>query len=149
MFRFSSGKKQKLAIVAGASRFGTQVAGMFSGKGYDVIVIDTDGNAFNKLPDNFEGLTIEGDASDTSVLEAACIKKASVCVAATDSDSTNSLIAQITARIYMVPGVYCRLSDASNSGMLLRSSIHIICPSDLCLQEFERQRRLADNGGTL
>jgi trk system potassium uptake protein TrkA len=149
MFGFLSGKEQKLAIVAGASRFGTQAAGILSGKGYEVIVLDTNGSAFSKLPDNFEGLTIEGDASDTFVLEAAHIKKASVCVAATDSDSTNSLIAQITACVYMVPGVYCRLSDAVNTDMLTRSRIHIICPSDLCLQEFERQSRLADSGGTL
>jgi trk system potassium uptake protein TrkA len=149
MFGFLTGKKQQLVVVAGASRFGTQVAGLFSGKGYDVIVIDTDENAFCKLPDNFEGLTIEGDASDTSVLEAARIKKASVCVAATDSDSTNSLIAQITACVYMVPGVYCRLSDTANTDMLTRSRIHIICPSDLCLQEFERQSSLPDNGGSL
>ncbi|MFA6856257.1 MAG: NAD-binding protein [Treponema sp.] len=149
MFRFLPGKQHQLAVVAGASRFGTQAAGLFSEKGYDVIIIDTDSDAFSKLPDNFEGLTIEGDASDTSVLETARIKKAAVCVAATDSDSTNSLIAQITARIYMVPGVYCRLSDAANADMLTRSRIHIICPSDLCLQEFERQNRLADIGGTL
>lgn len=149
MFGVLSRKEQKLAIVAGASRFGTQAAGILSGKGYEVIVLDTNGNAFSKLPDNFEGLTIEGDASDTFVLEAAHIKKASVCVASTNSDSTNSLIAQITACIYMVPGVYCRLSDAVNIDMLTRSRIHIICPSDLCLQEFERQSRLADSGGTL
>jgi K+ transport systems, NAD-binding component len=149
MFGFLSGKKQKLAVVAGASRFGTQVAGIFSGKGYEVVIIDTNGNAFSKLADNFEGLTIEGDASDTFVLEGAHIKKASVCVAATNSDSTNSLIAQITACVYMVPGVYCRLSDAANTDMLTRSRIHIICPSDLCLQEFERQSGLEDSRGTL
>jgi trk system potassium uptake protein len=149
MFRFLSGKQHQLAVVAGASRFGTQTAGLFSKKGYDVVIIDTDADAFCKLPDNFDGLTMEGDASDTSVLEAARIKRASICVAATDSDSTNSLIAQITACIYMVPAVYCRLSDTANMDMLTRSHVHVICPSDLCLQEFERQSSLAANGGIL
>lgn len=139
MFNFLSRKKQKLVIIAGASRFGTRVAGLFSGKGYDVIVIDPDKNAFCKLPDNFSGLTVEGDAADTSILETVHIRKASVCIAATDNDSTNSLIAQIAGRVYTVPDVYCRLNDTSNTEMLTRSRIHIICPSDLCLQEFERQ----------
>jgi trk system potassium uptake protein len=149
MFRFLAGKQHQLAVVAGASRFGTQTAGLFSEKGYDVVIIDADSGAFSKLPDNFDGLTIEGDASDTFVLEAARIKRAAICVAATDSDSTNSLIAQIAACVYVVPAVYCRLSDTANADMLTRCRIHIICPSDLCLQEFERQSRLADNGGIL
>jgi trk system potassium uptake protein len=147
MFNFAFRKKQHRIIIAGASRFGARVAGLFSGEGNDVIIIDTDKNAFKKLLDDFSGLTVEGDASDTSLLETVCIKKASVCVAATDNDSTNSLIAQIAGRIYSVPDVYCRLNDTSNTDMLKRSNIHIICPSDLCLQEFERQRTGAVHGG--
>jgi trk system potassium uptake protein len=146
MFDFPFRKKQHLIIIAGASRFGARIAGLFSEKGNDVIVIDTDKNAFRKLLDNFSGLTVEGDASDTSVLEAVRIRQASICVAATDNDSTNSMIAQIAGSIYSVPEVYCRLNDTSNTDMLKRSNIHIICPSDLCLQEFERQSTTAGRG---
>jgi trk system potassium uptake protein TrkA len=131
-------KKKQLAIIAGASRFGSRLAGLLSERGNDVIIIDEDRNSFGKLPDNFGGQTVEGDASDTSVLEAVRIGNAAVCIAATDDDSTNSLIAQIAGCIYTVPYVYARLNDVYNMEILVRSHIHIICPPELSVQEFNR-----------
>ncbi len=136
-------RRKPLVIIAGVSKFGARIAGLMSEQNCDVVVIDKDKNAFCKLPDNFSGLTVEGDASDTSVLDTADITKASVCIAATESDTMNSLIAQVAGRVYNIPNVYVRLNDTANNSVLVRSNIHIICPADLCLSEFKRQSGLA------
>lgn len=139
MFDIFFRKRKNLVIIAGASRFGSRLAGLMCEQEFDVVVIDKNINSFCKLPDSFSGLTFDGDASDNSVLELNNIKQCIICIAATDSDTTNSLIAQIAAKVYNVPNVYVRLNDTSNNSFLQKSNIHIICPSDLCVKEFEKQ----------
>lgn len=139
MFENLFKRKKNLVIIAGASRFGSGLAGILCDKGYEVVVIDKDKNAFCKLPDSFSGLTFDGDASDSSVLELVNIKQCIICIASTNFDTTNSLIAQIAGKVYNVPNVYVRMNDTANNTFLENSNVHIICPYELCIREFERQ----------
>lgn len=135
-------KNSKFAIIAGCSNFGANLAGLLSNCNWDVVVIDKDANAFLKLPDSFCGLTVEGDACDTKVLENAYIKKASICVGATESDTVNSLISQIAAKTYNTKDVFARINDSELCKSISKNNIHIICPENLCVLEFEKQSAL-------
>lgn len=50
-------------------------AGQLSGKGYDVVVVDSRRDAFRKLPEDFNGNQVEGDVTDPKVLGAVRSRK--------------------------------------------------------------------------
>lgn len=142
MFKKFFDKKQKLVLIAGCSNFGSNIAGLLSSNNWDVIVVDKDKESFCKLPENFDGLTVLGDACDTTVLESAFIDKALICIASTESDNVNSLISQIASKVYNVNNIFARINDLENFKTLQDNNIHIICPSSLCVKEFNRQSSL-------
>ncbi len=129
--------KPKTAIVAGCGRLGATLAGSLCDKNFQVVAIDKDSANFHRLPDNFSGFRIEGDASQINILHRACIEEADMLIAATQSDTVNSLIAQIASRIYGVKHVYMRLSDVNKALLVDGYGIDVICPFSLCLREFE------------
>jgi len=130
-------QQPKTAIVAGCGRLGTTLAGSLCDNGFQVVAIDKDPDNFHNLSSNFKGFKIEGDATQIDVLHRACIEEAYMVIAATQSDTVNSLIAQIAHRIYGVEHVYMRLSDVDKMTLVEGYGIDVICPFSLCLREFE------------
>lgn len=130
-------KKNKNVIIVGCGRFGASLAGTLSNQGYQVIIIDKSSDSFRKLPDHFSGYEVEGDASNTDILEKSGIKDCVMLIAVTDNDNVNSLIAQIASCIYNVDKVYVRINDIEKQTLIEGYNIEIICPYKLCLHEFE------------
>ena len=56
-------RKGKKIVIAGSSQWGARLAGQLSGKGYDVVVVDSRRDAFRKLPEDFNGNQVEGYAT--------------------------------------------------------------------------------------
>lgn len=131
-------KKKKSAIIVGCGRLGATLAGDLSYNGYDISVIDKNENAFAKLPDNFSGYQINADGTDTGILENNNIKNTDILLALTNSDNTNSMIAQIAKKIYGVPNVYIRLNNPELEELISDKDIKVIYPFKLSLDEFER-----------
>lgn len=138
--------KTKTIIIAGCGRLGAGISGALSRQGYNVIIIDQDEASFRKLPDGFSGHELSGDATDLDVLEKAGIKSAHMLLALTESDSVNSLIAQIASRIFHLPKVYMRLNEPEKEAMLKGFNIEVIEPFRLSLLEFERLSQLNITG---
>lgn len=131
-------KKKRFAIIIGCGRLGATLAGDLSYKGYDISIIDKNEDAFVKLPDNFSGYQINADGTDTGILENNNIKNADILLALTNSDNTNSMIAQIAKKIYGVPNVYIRLNNPELEELISDKDIKVIYPFKLSLDEFER-----------
>ncbi len=131
-------QKPKNIIIAGSGRLGSSLAGSLSEKGYHVIIIDKDEDAFRKLPESFSGYEVAGDAASTDLLERLDIKNAFMVIAVTDNDNTNSLIAQIASRIYGVNQVFARLNDIEKESLIKGFNIEVIYPFLLAVHEFER-----------
>lgn len=132
-------KKQKaLAIVAGCSRLGISVADELSNRGKSVIIIDKDEDSFTKLPHNYSGFTLSGDATDIDILKEAGIKEADIVLAATDNDNVNIMISEISSKIFDVEKVISRLYDDEKESIYLGFDIQIIYPSKLSIQEFNK-----------
>ncbi len=98
-------------IVVGSGRVGSELAYRLFQRGHRVTVIDPTRASFDNLPPDFRGQTIEGEALNQDVLRRAGIAQAEGLAAATNSDSTNAVVAHVARTVYHVPNVVVRNYD--------------------------------------
>jgi len=122
-------------FVIGAGKFGSKIASLLYDKGQNVLVIDKADKAFHKL-DDFSGFTINGDATDLSLLESLGIKDAKMVIITTDDDNTNLFIADVCFYLFDIRKIYVRLSDTDKGTLLENTSIIGIYPFNLSLDYF-------------
>jgi trk system potassium uptake protein TrkA len=96
-------------IVIGCGRVGSSLAIALSQKGHDIVVIDTDEESFKRLGVTFNGITLRGSGCDEDLLLKAGIDRCDAFAAVTNSDSANTMSAEIASRLYHVPKVVARL----------------------------------------
>ena len=91
-------KLQKHSIVCGYGRMGRTICEYLSKRGEPFVVIDTDAELLARLREESDWLTINGDATDDSVLESAGIHRATSLATALHTDADNVYVV-LTARI--------------------------------------------------
>lgn len=96
-------------VVVGCGRVGSLAAGLLSGRGAEVVVVDRDEDTFKSLSPEFSGFTVTGDASELAVLREAGVGDAEVLFAATDSDTLNLMVAQVARERFGVRRVVARI----------------------------------------
>ena len=100
-------------IVVGCGRVGAELSyHLFRGR-HQVVVVDSQREAFNRLHRDFRGRTLEGEGLAESVLERAGIREADGLAAVTNSDTLNAVVAHIAITFYNVPNVVARNYDPS------------------------------------
>ena len=107
-------------IVVGCGRVGAELCYHLFKSGHQVVVVDIDKAAFNRLRPDFRGRTLEGEGLAEGVLERAGIREVNGLAAVTDSDSLNAVVAHAARTIYNVPNVVARNYDPN-----LRSVIEV------------------------
>lgn len=85
-------------IVVGAGEVGFHIAGHLAYENKDVVVVDKDPRALQRVSENSDVQVINGSGSSPMILEEAGLKKADILLAVTNSDETN-LIACLVADI--------------------------------------------------
>lgn len=113
-------------IIVGCGRVGSQLANLLQTSGHNVVVIDKKPEAFQKLGDNFNGLTLVGNGCDTDLLEEGGIRKADALCALTDEDNTNIMVAQIAKQIFNIQKVYSRIYDPRKADIYKKLGLNII-----------------------
>jgi len=98
-------------IVAGCGSLGAELARTLSDEGQDVVVIDRDRTAFERLGPGFDGVTVTGTAIDADVLRQAGAERADALAAVTGSDQVNLMVGQVASRLFGVRRVVVRVSD--------------------------------------
>jgi trk system potassium uptake protein TrkA len=78
---------------------------------HQVTVIDRNKSAFDNLPLDFQGRTIEGDVLTQNVLHRAEVEGADALAAVTTLDSLNALVAHIARTEYQITKVVARNHD--------------------------------------
>jgi trk system potassium uptake protein TrkA len=98
-------------IVVGCGRVGARLAYRLSKKGHQVTVIDQEAAAFDNLPPDFRGRTVEGEVLAQGVLHRTGIEQADGLAAVTNSDSLNAVVAHLAHTTYGVRNVVVRNYD--------------------------------------
>ena len=98
-------------IVVGCGRVGAELSYRLFKRGYQVVTVDSNREAFNRLHPDFRGRTLEGEGLSESVLERAGVKEADGLAAVTNSDTLNAVVAHIARAFYSVPNVVARNYD--------------------------------------
>jgi len=124
-------------IVIGCGRVGAELAYRLFQRGHKVAVIDQNANAFDNLPSDFLGRTIEGEAMNQSVLHRAGIETADGLACVTSSDSLNAVVAHAARVAYGVPNIIVRNYDPSFRQLHETFNLQVISSSSWGAQRIE------------
>ena len=98
-------------VVVGCGRVGAELCYHLFKSGHQVVAVDINKDAFNRLHPDFRGRTLEGEGLAEGVLERAGIQEADGLAAVTNSDTLNAVVAHAASTIYHVPNVVARNYD--------------------------------------
>lgn len=135
---FEQKKRSEYTIIIGCGRLGANLANTLSNEGEDVLIMDTDKDAFRRLAPNFGGLSVVASGTDLQKLKDAKIENASAVVAVTNDDNTNIMVAQIARELFGVERVIARLYDPECESVYKRLGINTICPAVLSAIEIDK-----------
>jgi trk system potassium uptake protein TrkA len=116
-------------IIMGCGRVGARVGQMLTIAGHEVIIMDVQSSAFNRLGPDFKGTTVLGDATDQEVLKRAGIERADAFLAATQGDNRNIMASQIAKHIFGVKRVVTRIYDPLRSDTFAALGLQAISPT--------------------
>jgi trk system potassium uptake protein TrkA len=123
-------------VIVGYGRLGSLLADQLSSLGCSVVVVDKKETAFEKLPLEFSGFKITGDASELAVLRRAKVEKADCLLATTNQDNLNLMIAQVARTVFHVPKVLARVFDPAREVVYRQFGIETINPTQLSAELF-------------
>ena len=98
-------------VIVGCGRVGAELCYHLFSRGHQIVVVDINKEAFNRLHPDFRGRTLEGEGLAEGVLERAGIREADGLAAVTNSDTLNAIVAHAARIIYNVPNVVARNYD--------------------------------------
>jgi trk system potassium uptake protein TrkA len=118
-------------VIVGCGRVGAELATSLAEESNDVIVIDKDPKAFDRLGPVFNGIAIGGTGIDTDILERAEINKADALAAVTNDDNVNLMVSQVAKEIFGVSNVIARVNKPNQKTLFHEFGIVTFCPTDL------------------
>lgn len=118
-------------IIVGCGKVGGKLAKLLAGTGHNVVVIDNDALAFQKLGVDFNGLTIKGDGFDVDLLKEAGIEQADAFCAVTGNDNVNIMSCQVAKKIFHIPKVITQINDTQYMHVYEELGIDIVSSTSL------------------
>ena len=114
-------------IVVGCGRVGAELSFRLFKNGHQVVIVDSDQKAFNRLHPDFRGRVVEGEALSSDALERAGIDKADGVAVVTNSDTMNAVIGHTIRTHYPnVKQVVVRNYDPAMRDMLEAFGLQIV-----------------------
>jgi trk system potassium uptake protein TrkA len=114
-------------VILGCGRVGSMLAALMAGQGHEVTVIDTNPDAFRRLPADFQGRTVVGTGIDEETLRRAGIERADGFVAVTNGDNRNIMATQMARHLFKVPKVIARIYDPIRAEAYQELGIETLC----------------------
>ena len=129
-------------IIGGCGRLGAEIAEQLSADpDTDVVVIDNDPLAFDRLGGGFNGETLVGDCTDRDVLEQAGVERADGLIAVTRSDNANLMAVEIATHLYDVERTISRLFNPDREEVYRKLGVRYVSSTGviakLFLNEFQ------------
>ncbi len=112
----------------GCGRTGAVLATEFEARGHTVAIIDRIGDAFRRLPADFQGQKITGIGFDRDTLVSAGVEDAYAFAAVSSGDNSNILAARVVRETYGVENVVARISDSGRAEVYRRLGIPTVAP---------------------
>jgi trk system potassium uptake protein TrkA len=120
-------------VIVGCGRVGSVVAEAYDAAGHDVVIVDSQTSAFDRLPDTFHGRAVRGDGTDEDVLRRAGAEGADVFIALTEGDNRNVMAAQLAAEALGIDKVIAKLNDPVRAAAYADLGIATLCRTGLML----------------
>ena len=98
-------------IILGAGQVGGTVAENLASEANDITIVDSDVSRLRELADRLDIRTIEGSASNPSVLESAGARDADMLIAVTNSDEVTMIACQVAHTLFNVPTKIARIRE--------------------------------------
>ncbi len=102
------------AVIVGGGKVGSNVGRALLRMGHEVSIVESRPQRFAMLEGEFEHMARYGDGTEISVLEAAGMARADVCIAVTGDDEDNIIIGQVARGQFAVENVIARVNDPRN-----------------------------------
>ncbi len=99
-------------LIIGCGRVGAELAMRLYRNGHTVIVVDSTESAFQNLPVDFRGRTVQGEVLNKDVLQRAGIEDVDGLAAVTNNDALNAVVGHLARKHYSVPVVVVRNYDS-------------------------------------
>ncbi len=116
-------------IIMGCGRVGARLANMLVDAGHEVLVMDLNPAAFDRLGSEFAGQTMVGNGIDLEALVRAGIERADAFAAVTQGDNRNIMASQIAKHIYNVRQVVTRIYDPIRQDTFQALGLDAISPT--------------------
>lgn len=127
-------------IIIGAGELGASLAAILSKDKHDVVVVDSLGGRLNRLSQQLDIMTIQGDGSSVKVLKNAGIDRCNILIAASGDDACNILGCQV-AGFFKVKRTICKLtstdffSDQIGFTPDYLGITHVVIPDNECVDK--------------
>jgi trk system potassium uptake protein TrkA len=118
-------------VIIGCGRVGAVIAETLDAAGNDVLVVDTQTLAFDRLPATFRGRAIRGDGTDEDVLRRAGAEHADLFLALTEGDNRNIISAQLAAEVLDAQRVVAKINDPLRATAYADLGIATLCRTNL------------------
>jgi trk system potassium uptake protein TrkA len=118
-------------VIVGCGRVGAVVAENLDALGNDVLVVDTNPRAFDRLPPTFRGRAIRGDGPDEDVLRRAGAENADLFLALTEGDNRNIISTQLAAEVLGARRVIAKVNDPLRATAYADLGIATLCRTNL------------------
>ena len=118
-------------VIVGCGRVGATLAESLEAAGHDIIILDTNTAAFNKLHAGFKGSAIRGDGTDEDVLRRAGATDADLFLAMTEGDNRNVMAAQLAGEALGARRVVAKINDPLRADAYTLLGIATLCRTNL------------------
>ncbi len=127
-------------IVVGGGKVGFYLAKSLLAEGHEVVVVERDPGKVAVLSQALETVVLQGDGSDTVIMEQAGMQRAAVVVAVTGEDEDNLVVCQVAKTKYAVPRAIARINNPKNEGIFKKLGIDAtVSSTDAILCQLEAQ----------
>ncbi len=112
----------KRFVVIGLGNFGSSAAEILNAKGHEVIAVDTDGDAIDRIAP-FVAKAAVGNGTDVHTLERIGVRGADAGVISTGDDITASILATMALHDLHVPDVYVKVISRDHARVMERIGV--------------------------
>jgi trk system potassium uptake protein TrkA len=119
------------AVIVGCGRVGASLADELDRSGWQVLIIDLDTSAFDRLPSSFNGTALRGDGTDEDVLLRAGAEDADLFLALTEGDNRNVMAAQLGVEALGARQTMAKINDPVRAEAYAHLGIATLCRTNL------------------